>query len=130
MRKDRGFWIALAIAIPAGVVLGFFFMLGPLFTDGPSSLVDPERLASLALTGAVYLAFATLLSWISRGDRIVLGVVGVPGIGLALWYTARETGVFGLTIAYVLAVVAAVALGRFLGLRLRRRGAAVQTNGS
>jgi hypothetical protein len=57
-------------------------------------------------------------------------MLGVPGAGLALWYASRETGVAGLAVAYVLVVAAGIVLGGLLGLRLRRRGAATQANGS
>jgi hypothetical protein len=124
MRKDRGRWIALAAAIPIGLVVGFFFVLGPLFTDGPSSLVDLERLASLAFSTGVYLAFAILVAWISRGDRVPLTVLGLPGLALAVWYTVREPGVAVLAIAYVVAMGIAIVLGRTVALRLRGRPAA------
>lgn len=120
MRKDRGCWIALAAAIPLGVVLGFFFVLAPLFTDGPASLVDPERLVSFALTALLFLAAATLLAWIARGDWWALGALGSPGVAMAVWYSAREPGIGGLAAAYVALVVAALLLGRWLGLWVRR----------
>ena len=120
MRKDRGRWIALAAATPLGVVLGFLFVFAPLFTDGPASFVDPERLASFGLTALLFLAAATLLAWIARGDWWPLAVLGSPGVAVAVWYAAREPGVLGLAAAYVALVAAAVFLGRWLGLRFRR----------
>ena len=122
MRKDRGRWIALAAAIPLGVVLGFLFVLAPLFTDGPASPVHPERLVSFALTALLFLAAATLLAWIARGDWWALGALGLPGVATAAWDSAREPGVLGLAVAYVALVVAALLLGRWLGLRFRRSG--------
>lgn len=119
MRKDRGRWIALAAALPVGLVLAFFLVLAPLFTDGPASIADPERLASLALAVAIFTAVATALSWVSRGDRWALTALGLPGIGLAAWYVLREPGVAELATAYVALVLLSLVAGRMLGLRLR-----------
>ena len=127
MRNDRGRWIALAAGLPLGIVLGFFFVLAPLFTDGPASPFAGERLASFGLTFAVFLVAAALLAWISRGDWGSVAALGLPGVAIAVWYTVREPGVVGLSVAYVALVVAALFVGRLLGLRLRRsRDADVQ----
>lgn len=120
MRRDRGRWIALAAALPLGIVLGFLFVLAPLFTDGPASIADPERLMSLALTTALFTAAATALSWISRGDSWVLFALGLPGVAVAAWYVLREPGVAELATAYVALVIVALVAGRMVGLRLRR----------
>lgn len=111
--------MALAAAIPLGLVLAFFFVLAPLFTDGPTSIADPERLGSLALTAGVVLAVATLLAWLSRGDAWVLVALGAPGFFLAAWYVVREPGVAVLAFVYAIVVAAALLAGRVLGLALR-----------
>ena len=124
MRKDRGRWIALAAALPVGLVLAFFLVLAPLFTDGPASILDAERLASLAVTVGIFTVVATVLSWVSRGDRWALLALGLPGAGLAAWYVLREPGVAELASAYVALALLALVAGRMLGLKLRgpRRG--------
>jgi hypothetical protein len=119
MRKDRGRWIALAAALPVGLALAFFLVLAPLFTDGPASIADPERLASLAVTVGIFTAVATAVSWASRGDGWALLALGLPGVGLAAWYVLREPGVAELATAYVALVLLALVAGRMLGLRLR-----------
>ncbi len=124
VRNTRGRWIALAAAVPLGAILGLFFVFAPLFTDGPRSLVDPERLASFALTAGVFLVGATALAWVGRGDWWALGALGLPGLALAAWYAFKEPGVAGLAALYAGLLIAAIAAGRLFALRLRGRGQA------
>ncbi|HUR25838.1 MAG TPA: hypothetical protein VM327_07495 [Candidatus Thermoplasmatota archaeon] len=119
--KGRRRGIAIAVAIPLGLVLGFFFVFAPLFTDGPGSLGDPERVASLALTAGVFVVAALLVAWISRGDGWSLLALGLPGVAIAAWYVLREPGVAELAAAYVTLVAIALVSGRMLALRVRRR---------
>ena len=125
MRQDRGRWSGLAIGVPLGLVLGFLFVLGPLFTDGPASIADGERRVSFALTSLLFLMAATLLAWIAHGDWWPLGGLGFPGLAVAVWYASREPGIAGLAVVYVGLVAVAIVVGRILGLRIRRRRADV-----
>ena len=119
---ERGRWIGLAAAIPLGAILGFFFVLAPLFTDGPQSLFDQERLVSLAVTALAFVVAASLVAWVARGDRWCLFALGLPGVAIAAWYVLREPGVAELATAYVAVVAIALVSGRLVGLRLRNLG--------
>lgn len=120
MASTRGRWIALAAAIPLGIILGLFLVLAPLFTDGPRSWADPERVGSMALTSGAFLVTSTALAWIGRGDRRALVALLLPGLAIAVLYALSEPTISGLAALYAgLAVVAAL-FGRLLALRLRR----------
>lgn len=99
--KSRRIAARLAAAL-VGLGLAFFFVLAPLFTDGPPSLADPERLASFALTLLVYLAVGVVLGFLDPGDVLLAALIAAPGLALASLYAAREPGTLGLAVAYVL----------------------------
>ena len=107
-----------AAAVLVGTGLAFFFVFAPLFTDGPSSVADPERLASLALTAGVYLACGILLGFLDPGDLLLASLLAAPGLALAAFYATSEPGVLGLAALYV-ALAFASALGgvRIAGMR-------------
>jgi hypothetical protein len=109
---------ARASALLVGLGLAFFFVLAPLFTDGPPSLADAERLASLALTLGVYLACGILIGFVAPRDMVTAGMLAAPGLVLAAFYATSETNVLGLAAVYVaLAFVGAVAGVRIAGMR-------------
>ena len=99
--KSRRIAARLA-AVLVGLGLAFFFVLAPLFTDGPRSLADPERLASLVLTLLVYLAVGVVLGFLDPGDVLLAALIAAPGLLLALLYATPEPGTIGLAAAYVL----------------------------
>lgn len=103
-----------AAAAVAGVVLGFFFVFGPLFTDGPRDPFALERIASFALSTGMYLVAGFLLGLVSPRDRLRATFLAAPSLVLALLYAARETNIAGLAVAYVVLTVAAA----FVGVRL------------
>lgn len=109
---------ARASAILVGTGLAFFFVFAPLFTDGPSSLADPERLASLALTLGVYLACGILLGFLDPGDLVLASMLAGPGLVLAAFYATSEPGVLGLAALYVILAFAGALGGvRIVGAR-------------
>jgi hypothetical protein len=94
----------LAARFAAGLVglgLAFFFVLAPLFTDGPESVADPERLASFAISLLVYLAAGVILGFLDPGDLVLAAILAAPGLVLASLYATREPGTLGLAAAYV-----------------------------
>lgn len=110
-------------AVLVGCGLAFFFVFAPLFTDGPRSLLDGERLASLALLVGVYLACAVILGFLDPGDGALALVLAAPGVLIAAWYGLRETGTLGLA-ALEAALCLAASYGgvRLAALKPRRSG--------
>lgn len=105
-------------AVLVGCGLAFFLVLAPLFTDGPTSLLSGERLASLALTFGVYLAAGLLLGFLDPRDTLVAVLLAAPALALAAFYATSEPGVLGLAALYViLAFVGSLAGVRVAGMR-------------
>lgn len=110
-----------ALAIVLGLPLGFFLVLGPLFTDGPG-LLHAERLGSLALAFGAYLVAAALLGLARPRDRLLPFLLAAAAFVLVVLYVARESQAAGLAVAYLLAAVGGGLAGLGLaGLRGRAR---------
>lgn len=112
----------LVLGLGLGVFLGFFFVFAGVFSDGPTSLVHPERLLSFGLVvGSYFAATFGVTRWSPLPFTMAWGVVCAPAFGMLLSYAVREPGILGLGIVYLVLAAASSYGGMRLALAARRR---------
>jgi hypothetical protein len=110
--------LALAAAVALGVPLALFFVMAPLFCDGPAGLTHPERLASYAVSAGAYLVGGLLAGLLGRRDPTMVCALTGPGAFVATFLVLGEGDGFVLAVLYVGLAVAASSLGVWaMGLR-------------
>jgi hypothetical protein len=95
--------------------LAFFFVFGPLFTDGPSGFLNPERLVSYALSFGVYVTAGALLGLARPRSWSIVCALDSTAVFLATLYALKEPDIAGLAVVYGALAVLASALGVWLG---------------
>ena len=114
----RSQWVH-ALAFAVGVPLAFFFVFGPLFTDGPAGFVHPERMISYGRSFGVYVVAGALFGLALPRRWSIVCALDSAAVFLATLYALKEPGIAMLAIAYATLAVLSSALGVWLG-NLRR----------
>ncbi len=112
-RMQKTLW-AVALAL-AGALAALFLVFQPLFTDGPASVADPERLASYALTFTGFGALAWLGARFGPWERLTVAWLGAPALLVGAFYGDAD---FVLRLLVMGATAAGLVVGVLLAERL------------
>lgn len=119
---NRPLRVLHAVLVGVGALLAAFFLVfAGVFTDGPRSLADPERIVSLALVLAAYVILGVVaVRWSAQHWwRWALSISG-PAALILLLYSIGEYSGLGLHLIYLTCVLAGAFVGAWLGDKWRR----------
>lgn len=105
--------IVTGILVGLGSLLAAFFLVfNLLFSDGPTSLVHPERLVSYALVAGAYFILSAAGSHFAGRPWLPWSLgVAAPALAICILYPIREPGIAALAVMYGLLVLGASLLG-------------------
>lgn len=105
--------VATGILVGVGALLAAFFLVfNLLFSDGPTSLVHPERLVSYALVAGAYFILAAAASHFAGRPWLPWSLgVAAPALLICVLYSTREPGIALFAIIYGALSLAFAVLG-------------------
>jgi hypothetical protein len=105
--------IVTGILVGLGSLLAAFFLVfNLLFSDGPTSLVHPERLVSYALVAGAYVILAAAGSHFAGRPWLPWSLgVAAPALSICILYSLREPGIALLAVVYGILALGAALLG-------------------